>query len=305
MGNGNEKAYEVIFMGPAADTGWERERVIHGLQDRFNLSRERAERLVQKAPIVVKRGLTEEVRDRYVEALHSIGAIVRVREYSHPGDRERAGDMEREGGPTPYRSPGEGEYCPWEDMEGLGFFQAFLTTLREVLFSPSQFYRRMPTSKGITHPLIFGLILGVLGGVFSLAWQRFFYLRLGQFPEIATIYFLIVIIGLPFIVLITLYLGSAIIHLCLMVVGGNRRGFEATFRVIAYSSSTQIFALIPFVGSMIIPLYALVIEIIGLRESHGIGTGRAILAIFLPVIVIVALLLVVGISLFYKLSEFL
>jgi len=105
--------------------------------------------------------------------------------------------------------------------------------------------------------------------------------------------------------LITLYLGSAIIHLCLMVVGGNRRGFEATFRVIAYSSSTQIFALIPFVGGFIIPLYALVIEIIGLRESHGIGTGRAILAIFLPVIVILAFFLVVGISLFYKLSEFL
>jgi len=305
MGNGNEKAYEVLFMGPTADTVGERERVIQGLQDRFNLSRERAERLVQKAPIVVKRGLTEKERDRYVEALHSIGAIVRVREYSHPGDRERAGDMEREGGPKPYRPSREGEYCPWEDMEGLGFFQAFLTTLREVLFSPSQFYRRMPTSKGITHPLIFGLILGVLGGVFGLAWQRIFYLRLGHFPEIATIYFLIIIIGLPFIVLITLYLGSSIIHLCLMVVGGNRRGFEATFRVIAYSSSTQIFALIPFVGGFIIPLYALVIEIIGLRESHGIGTGRAILAIFLPVIVILAFFLVVGISLFYKLSEFL
>jgi hypothetical protein len=299
MGNGNEKPYEVLFMGPAADTVGERERVIQGLQARFNLSRERAERLIQRAPIVVKRGLTEKERDRYVEALHSIGAIVRVREYSHPGD------MKREGGPTPYRPAGEGEYCPWEDMEGLGFFQAFLTTLREVLFSPSQFYRRMPTSKGITHPLIFGLILGVLGGVFSLAWQRIFFLRLGQFPEIATVYFLGIIIGLPLIVLIILYLGSAIIHLCLMVVGGNRRGFEATFRVIAYSWSTQIFALIPFVGGLIIPLYALVIEIIGLRESHGIGTGRAILAIFLPVIVILALFLVVGISLFYKLSEFL
>ena len=295
----DEKGYEVLFMGPATDTVGERERVIQGLQARFNLSREGAERLIQSAPIVVKRGLTEKERDRYVEALYSIGAMVQVKKYSH------SNDMNRESGPTPYQPIGEGKYCPWEDMEGLGFLQAFLTTLREVLFSPTTFFRRMPTSKGITNPLIFGLILGVLGGVFGLAWQRFFAMRLGQFPEITTIHLVGITIALPLIVLITLYLGSAIIHLCLTVVGGNRRGFEATFRVIAYSWSTQIFSLIPFVGGLIIPIYTLVIEIIGLRESHGIGTGRAILAIFLPLIVILALLLVVAITLFYKLSEFL
>ena len=48
-----------------------------------------------------------------------------------------------------------------------------------------------------------------------------------------------------------------------------------------------------------------VIAIIGLRESHGIGSGRATLAIFLPFIAIVVFFMVVGISLLYKLSEFL
>ena len=295
MENSREKGYEILFMGPATDTA--EERVIQGLQARFNLSRDRAEQLVQRAPIVVKRGLTEKERDRYVEALHSIGAMVQARKYSD--------DMAREGGPTPYPPVEEGEYCPWEDMEGLGFFQAFLTTLKEVLFSPTQFYRRMPTRAGFKNPLIFGLILGVLGGVLGLAWQQVFMLRLGQVPEIATTYFVGIAIGLPFIVLALLYIGSAIIHFCLIVVGGNRRGFEATFRVIAYSWSTQIFALIPFVGGLIIPIYALAIEIIGLREGHGIGTGRAALAVFLPIIVILALFLVVAISLLYKLSEFL
>jgi hypothetical protein len=89
-----------------------------------------------------------------------------------------------------------------------------------------------------------------------------------------------------------------------MMVGGNRKGFEATFRVIAYSWSTQIFTLVPLVGSFIIPIYALVIEIIGLRESHGIGSGRAALAIFLPFIAIVALF-VIGATLFLlKLRQF-
>ena len=292
----DENGYEILFMGPAADTVEERERVIQGLQARFNLSRERAERVVQRAPIVVRRGLTAKERDRYVEALHSIGAMVQV--------RKRPDDIREEREPKAYRPGEEGEYCPWEDMEGLGFFQAFLTTLKEVLFSPGQFYRRMPTSQGLTNPLIFALIVGVLGGVLGLAWQHVIGFRVGQFSGIPTSYLVGITIALPVIILVTLFLGSFIVHLCLMVVGGNRRGFEATFRVIAYSWSTQIFALIPVLGGIITTIYALIIEIIGLRESHRIGTGRAALAIFLPLIAL-AMLFVIGATFFlWKLRQF-
>jgi hypothetical protein len=280
----DETGYEILFIGPAADTVEERERVIQGLQARFNLSRERAEQLVQRAPIVVKRGLTEKEGNRYIEAFRSIGAMVQVRRYPDATMRER--------GPTPYRPTGEAQYCPWEDMARVGFFQAFLTTLREVLFSPTRFYRRMPTNRGLSNPLIFALILGVLGGVLGLAWQQAFVPQLEQFPGTVTPYLVGITIALPLIVLVVLFIGSAIVHLCLMVVGGNRRGFEATFRVIAYSWSTQIFALVPLIGSFIIPIYSLVIEIIGLRESHGISTGRAALAIFLPLIVLVAIIVI-------------
>jgi len=163
----------------------------------------------------------------------------------------------------------------------------------------------MPASGGFKSPLIFGLILGVLGGVLGLAWQQVLMLGLGQFPEIGTTHLVGITIGLPLIVLVALYLGSAIIHLCLMVVGGNRRGFEATFRVIAYAGATDIFSIIPFIGSLITFIYALIIAVIGLREGHGIGTGRAVLAVFLPFIAMAVFFMVVGISLLYKLSEFL
>lgn len=297
--NSGEKGYEILFLGPVVNTAEDRERVIQSLQVRFNLSRERAVQLVQRAPIVVKRGVTEKESDKYVKAFHSIGAMVRVREYP------RSTDITREGGTMPYR-PGEKEkYCPWEDLEELGFFEAFLTTLKEVLLSPTKFYRRMPTSQGFVNPLIFGLILGVLGGVFGLAWQRVFALRLGEFSEITTTNFVVITILLPLIVLVGLFIGSAIVHLCLMVVRGNRRGFEATFRVIAYSAAAAIFTFIPLMGSLITFIYALVIVIIGLREGHEIGTGRVVLAIFLPVIIISAFLTVGVTFLFFKLSELL
>jgi hypothetical protein len=291
----DETGYEILFIGPADDTAEERERVIQGLQMRFNLSRERAEQLVQRAPIVVKRGLTEKERDRYIEALHSIGVMVQVRKYTD--------DIRGERGPTPYRPAEKGKYCPWEDMERLGFLGAFLTTLKEVLFSPTRFYSRMPTKGGVLNPLIFALILGVLGGVLGLAWQQVFTVQLEQFPW-STAHLVVITIALPLIVLATLFFGSAIVHLCLMMVGGNRKGFEATFRVIAYSWSTQIFTLVPFFGSFIVPIYVLVIEIIGLRESHGIGSGRAALAIFLPFIAMVALFVIGATFFLLKLRQF-
>ena len=51
-----------------------------------------------------------------------------------------------------------------------------------------------------------------------------------------------------------MFVWSAILHLCLMMVGGLREsaaGFEGTFRVIAYASVAQLANLIPLVGATI------------------------------------------------------
>jgi hypothetical protein len=297
MGNPEDREYEILFMGPAVDTAEEKKAVIQGLQARFGLSHEGAIRLLQRVPIVVKRGLTEEEGNRYARAFHSIGAMVRVREYSHPQGREV-------GLIPPHPKEGR-EYCPWEDMENLGFFQAFFTTLRNVLFSPTTFFGRMPSRRGLSNPLIFALIMGVLGKVLGLTWQQVLSLRFGKFPELSPNHFIAIAIVLPLIVLAGLYIGSGIVHVCLTLVGGNRRGFEATFRVIAYSGAAEIFSLIPFIGSIVTFIYALPITIIGLRENHGTSTGKAVLAVFLPAIVFVAFVVTVAASLLYKLSQFL
>lgn len=294
-----EREYEILFLGPVAHTAEGMERVIQGLQARFRLPRERATDLLQRTPIVVKRGLTEEEGNRYARAFHAIGATVRMREHVHPHGRER------EGGQIAHRFTEGGEYCPWEDMENLGFLQAFLSTLKMVLLAPTKFYGRMPRRGGLSNPLIFALVMGVLGKVLALTWQQVLFLRFGQLPETNLPYLIAIAIALPFIVLAGLYIGSAIVHVCLTLVGGNRSGFEATFRVIAYSGATEIFSLIPIIGSMVTVIYALPVTIIGLRETHGTTTGKAVIAVFLPVIVFVALVAAVTVFMLYKLSQFL
>src|SRR5207253_1705211 len=73
------------------------------------------------------------------------------------------------------------------------------------------------------------------------------------------------IILFPLAVIIGLFIGSAIIHLCLMIVGGANQSFETTFRVLAFTQgSTGVLQIIPFCGGLIAAVWGLVVSCIGL-----------------------------------------
>lgn len=96
----------------------------------------------------------------------------------------------------------------------------------------------------------------------------------------------VTIMLLPIFVAIGAFVGSGLVHLSLMVVGGARRPFEATFRVMCYAGgSTAVLQLLPVCGALIGAVWALVAQVIGLAEVHGIGKGRALVAVLLPMIV--------------------
>jgi hypothetical protein len=90
----------------------------------------------------------------------------------------------------------------------------------------------------------------------------------------------------PLLLACGLFIGSGILHLCLMMLGGAHRPFETTFRVVCFSSgATQLFSMIPFCGGYVAGIYNLVLECIGLTRAQETTTGKALLAIFLPMIV--------------------
>ena len=94
------------------------------------------------------------------------------------------------------------------------------------------------------------------------------------------------IILLPLFIVIGLFIGSAIVHLCLMIVGGANQSFETTFRVLTFShGSTGPLQIIPLCGGLISGVWALVCTCIGLARAHETDTGRAVLAVFLPLII--------------------
>ena len=184
---------------------------------------------------------------------------------------------------------------PWEDMASLGFFTAFFRTMKQVLFSPTEFFRNMPLSKGMGSPLLYGVIISFFGTTIGLLEQFALSGFMGSSSQVEgmagvnffqTAFLLIYAFFLPIMIAVGLFIGSGIFHICLLIVGAGKRGFEATFRVLSYASSSQAFALVPFVGGFIIVIYNLVLWTIGFRESHQTTTGRAFIAVLLPVIII-------------------
>jgi hypothetical protein len=103
---------------------------------------------------------------------------------------------------------------------------------------------------------------------------------------------------------IGLFIFSGILHLLVMLIVGSRNsGFEATFRVVAYSAVTSLVSWIPFIG-WILSLYGIYLGIVGVREVHNTTTGKAALVVLIPAAVVFLLVvLVLGTAAFLIFSQ--
>jgi hypothetical protein len=192
-------------------------------------------------------------------------------------------------------APGAEAGLPWEHRQELGFFKAFVDTVSLLITKPTEAFAMMKREGGLADPLLFGLIGGTAGTIASILFQVGLQALIGgrnpiidAFGVGAIVAFLVLS---PVLVAIGLFIASGLLHVCLMMLGGANRSFETTFRVVGFSSgATQLFSIIPFCGGYVAAIYNIVLECIGLREAHQTTTGKALLAIFLPMIVCCGLL---------------
>jgi hypothetical protein len=183
---------------------------------------------------------------------------------------------------------------PWDEREQKGWFNAFIETLQMVLTRPDFAFRAMKVEGGLAGPIIYALIGGCAGGVvsflFSLGFQAIG-LSAGRRNTFAVLTGMGVgsaafVILLPVLIVLGLFIGGAIVHLCLMIVGGANRTFETTLRVLAFTQgSTGPLQMVPICGGIIAGVWGVVLNCIGLARAHETDTGRAVLAIFLPLVV--------------------
>ncbi|MBI4711899.1 MAG: YIP1 family protein [Planctomycetes bacterium] len=199
---------------------------------------------------------------------------------------------------------------PFMDDKG-DFFRRLFNTWLEATFYPNRFFRAMPTNAGIGAPFVYALITGIIGVVFAVGWNIVMeMLNINAFGmsnqesnkilcdmfgvNLITLWFISLVIS-PLLITIGLFVGSGIWHLCLMILGGNKKGFEATFRSMCYAQGPMVFDIIPMCGGIIGGVWSIVLVIIGLKETHQIPVWKAIVAYLLPLVCVCCLAIVAAI----------
>ena len=182
---------------------------------------------------------------------------------------------------------------PWDRRQELGLFPAFVETLKLVLLNPTTAFSAMKTEGGLREPLIYAVIGASVGFIvnflFSLLMSSFGFM--GNRNALAGVLSagmgaVALVIFIPVLIALGLFIGSAILHLCLILVGGARRPFETTFRVVCFGAgSAYPLMILPICGGLISGIWCIVVQCIGLTRAHQTTTGRALLAILLPIIV--------------------
>jgi hypothetical protein len=200
--------------------------------------------------------------------------------------------------PAP-EAAGEGAGTPWERRQTIGIVAGLTETTQQVLTSPEAFFRGLSPRASIGDPLFYGVIVGYIGLVAAAVYNAVFNATLGSAfnnladrPELARFMPVVhgglglavnLILG-PIVVAVGLFVWAGILHLMLLLLGGGARGFEASFRAIAYSSASSLFQIIPLCGGLVGGVYGFVLMIIGLSAAHGDSKGKAAAAVLIPLV---------------------
>ncbi len=196
----------------------------------------------------------------------------------------------------------------WEDRRTYGVWASLFITWRESVFRPVEFFRTLPPRGGIGPALGFAVLFSTLGLIMNIYWGTVQSALAGSAEEGLGILLLggmfVALLWLAFV--LPVYVGllfamAGVLHVCFMAVGAGRRGFEATFRAIGYSSGPAAFAIFPFFGPLITVVWGTVVLFIGMREVQRTTNGKATLAFLLPLfaLILFSILLAIVLALIF------
>lgn len=177
---------------------------------------------------------------------------------------------------------GAGRYSP----------EGFWDALREVWLAPGRFFRELDPGGGYVRPAIFVTLVVfldlLLEAVLTAAWNMELQPSLIYAPLVALV--VAVVLG-PLLV-------AGLAALILVVLDGtpSRVRFGPMFRSLGYAAGVGIVLWIPFGPFLAIP-YGAVVSTVAVKETLGVGWGRAAAATLIPLgAVLLILLLLTGVG---------
>jgi hypothetical protein len=174
-----------------------------------------------------------------------------------------------------------GQGPAWENDQGV--FKGLARTTWQMLSRPG-LTMTPPARRGLAWPLAYAMILGTFSMAANAGWDMILGAS-GQGPQAGR--WLVALS--PLLTLLGVWLGAGLYHAMLFILGGAKQGFRATLRVLAYSQAAGILMILPLVGAGGCMIWDIVILTAGLAATHGIGKGRALAAVLLPLVLLLIL----------------
>lgn len=170
--------------------------------------------------------------------------------------------------------------------------QTFTNRLSDIIIRPKSFFEEMELEGGYKEPLIFSFIV-----FFAVTIAGFILYLLGM-PQMIVLVDLGKELGANELSLLLflrtiawaggIFLMALMYHVGFKLVGGTGN-YEATYRIVAYSSATYLFNVIPRVGIFIYCFYSLYLVIVGGSFIHNITGLKAVIAPLIPIVFLMAL----------------
>jgi len=178
----------------------------------------------------------------------------------------------------------------WERPEPGPVFASVVESVKEVLGAPAETFRAMPSTGGFGRPLKFYLLVSWLTSAVAILVQlvaalvnpeMFVQEGMPAIPEkLLPWIFAAAIVLMPLILLVGIFISSALLHGALLLLGGAKKPFETTLRALCYAGgATSVIQMIPLCGGWISTIAWIFYSAVALKEAHRTDLWRSIAAI--------------------------
>ena len=192
----------------------------------------------------------------------------------------------------------------WDNRKRIGFWRAWWQAAGAIVLRPSQFFRNHVGTSTFeawlfsTVSLYIGLLPAMLMQSVLMWGLTAMMVAAGPGGGAAAfpipLWVMVLVMGmmglvLPFFVqLVVGGVWTLAIQFALLFLAPNRRPIEATFRTMLYSFGTFALHAVPICGSQVAGIWHIVTLIVGIKEVHGIGGGKATVAVLWPIVASIA-----------------
>ncbi len=180
---------------------------------------------------------------------------------------------------------------------------ALISTAKHSLLAPAPFFKATQSEGGHWRATLYywlfqggALLLGLLESELFPASDN----SIAEFEAMVGLPYRTVMLAMLLFLPLMALTSAAFAHLSAMFFAGVRGNFMGTYKALTYSAAPSILNVVPVIGSFCGGVWSLVLYVIGLREQHRLTTGRAVLVLAGPILLVLCLsfvaILVLGIS---------